>query len=82
MRHLQIDGLMTIAPLAESQNRRKKAFQNLKSFFSILNKAVAPEKQVKELSMGMSDDFLLAIKEGSTMIRVGTNIFGPRKTNA
>jgi pyridoxal phosphate enzyme (YggS family) len=82
LRHLQIDGLMTIAPLAENQNRRKKAFQNLKSFFSILNKAVAPEKQVKELSMGMSDDFLLAIKEGSTMIRVGTNIFGPRKTNA
>ena len=48
----------------------------------MVNEAIAPEKQVKELSMGMSDDFLLAIKEGSTMIRVGTNIFGPRKTNA
>ena len=80
--HIQIDGLMTIGPLTENQNRRKKAFQKLKSFFSAVNEAVAPEKQVKELSMGMSDDFLLAIKEGSTMIRVGTNIFGPRKTNA
>ena len=80
--HIQIDGLMTIGPLTENQNRRKKAFQKLKSFFSAVNEAVAPEKQVKELSMGMSDDFLLAIKEGSTMIRVGTNIFGPRKRNA
>jgi len=80
--HIQIDGLMTIGPLTVNQNRRKKAFQKLKSFFSAVNEAVAPEKQVKELSMGMSDDFLLAIKEGSTMIRVGTNIFGPRKTNA
>ena len=82
MSHIQIDGLMTIGPLTENQDRRKKAFQKLKSFFSAVNEAVAPEKQVKELSMGMSDDFLLAIKEGSTMIRVGTNIFGPRKTNA
>ena len=80
--HIQIDGLMTVGPLTENQNRRKKAFQKLKSFFSMVNEAIAPEKQVKELSMGMSDDFLLAIKEGSTMIRVGTNIFGPRKTNA
>ena len=73
---------MTVGPLTEDQNRQKKAFQNLKSFFSMVNEAVAPEKQVKELSMGMSEDFPLAIKEGSTMIRIGTNIFGPRKRNA
>ena len=48
----------------------------------MINEALSPEKQAKELSMGMSDDFLLAIKEGSTMIRIGTNIFGSRKTNA
>jgi|TARA_B100001105_G_scaffold39537_1_gene28459 hypothetical protein len=80
--NLQVDGLMTIGPLTKDQNKRKKAFQNLKDFFSIINKAVGPEKQARELSMGMSDDFLLAIKEGSTMIRIGTNIFGARKTNA
>ena len=82
LKHIQIDGLMTVGPLTEDQNRQKKAFQNLKSFFSMVNEAVAPEKQVKELSMGMSEDFPLAIKEGSTMIRIGTNIFGPRKRNA
>jgi pyridoxal phosphate enzyme (YggS family) len=80
--NLQVDGLMTIGPLSKNQNKRKKAFQSLKDFFSIVNKIISPEKQIKELSMGMSDDFLLATKEGSTMIRVGTNIFGTRKTSA
>ena len=80
--NLQVDGLMTIGPLTDNQNKRKKAFQSLKDFFSMINETLSPEKQAKELSMGMSDDFLLAIKEGSTMIRVGTNIFGSRKTNA
>ena len=80
--NLQVDGLMTIGPLSKDQNKRKKAFQSLKDFFSIVNKIISPEKQIKELSMGMSDDFLLATKEGSTMIRVGTNIFGTRKTSA
>ena len=82
MPNLQVDGLMTIGPLTKDQNKRKKAFQSLKDFFSIVNKIISPEKQIKELSMGMSDDFLLATKEGSTMIRVGTNIFGTRKTSA
>ena len=82
MPNLHIEGLMTVGPPAKDQNKRKKAFQGLKDLFSIINKAIGPEKRVKELSMGMSDDFLLAIKEGSTMIRVGTNIFGARKTNA
>ena len=80
--NLQVDGLMTIGPLTDNQNKRKKAFQSLKGFFSMINETLSPEKQAKELSMGMSDDFLLAIKEGSTMIRIGTNIFGSRKTNA
>ena len=80
--NLQVDGLMTIGPSSKDQNKRKKAFQSIKDFFSIINKIISPEKQIKELSMGMSDDFLLAIKEGATMIRVGTNIFGTRKTSA
>ena len=80
--NLQVDGLMTIGPLTDNQNKRKKAFQSLKDFFSMINETLSPEKQAKELSMGMSEDFLLAIKEGSTMIRIGTNIFGSRKTNA
>ena len=80
--NLQVDGLMTIGPLTDNQNKRKKAFQSLKDFFSMINETLSPEKQPKELSMGMSEDFLLAIKEGSTMIRIGTNIFGSRRTNA
>jgi len=80
--NLQVDGLMTIGPLTDNQNKRKKAFQSLKDFFSMINETLSPEKQAKELSMGMSEDFLLAIKEGSTMIRIGTNIFGSRRTNA
>ena len=73
---------MTIAPLTKDKTKIKKAFQKLKELFLETNSALPKAQQMTELSMGMSDDLLVAIKEGSTMVRVGTAIFGERKRDA
>ena len=73
---------MTIAPLTKDKTKIKKAFQKLRKFFLETNSALPKAQQMTELSMGMSDDLLVAIKEGSTMVRVGTAIFGERKRDA
>ena len=61
--------------------KKKKSFRDLKKLFLEINDRLTKEQQMTELSMGMSSDFLLAIKEGATMIRLGTSIFGERKEN-
>jgi pyridoxal phosphate enzyme (YggS family) len=73
--NIELTGLMTIAPLTNDKNLIRKSFKylsnlkaNLKSNGIILN----------ELSMGMTDDFDIAIEEGATMLRIGTAIFGER----
>ena len=80
--NIKIEGLMTIAPLTKDKTKIKKAFQKLKELFLETNSALPKAQQMTELSMGMSDDLLVAIKEGSTMVRVGTAIFGERKRDA
>ncbi len=67
---IEIEGLMTIAPLVEPEETRPH-FRKLKE--------LALKCKLKELSMGMSNDFQVAIEEGATMIRIGTAIFGERK---
>ncbi len=74
--HIEILGLMSIpSPEGEAQ----KAFASLRELMSKANQADAYPKQLHELSMGMSGDFADAIREGSTMIRVGTALFGARQ---
>ena len=80
--NIKIEGLMTIAPLTKDKTKIKKAFQKLKELFLETNSVLPKAQQMTELSMGMSDDLLVAIKEGSTMVRVGTAIFGERKRDA
>ena len=80
--NIKIEGFMTIAPLTKDKTKIKKAFQKLRKFFLETNSTLPKAQQMTELSMGMSDDFLIAIKEGSTMVRVGTAIFGERKRDA
>ena len=77
--NVEVKGIMTIAPLEFEKDER-----NLRKFFAKTNKIF--QENIKpiipytnaQLSMGMSNDFEIAIQEGSTMIRVGTAIFGPR----
>jgi pyridoxal phosphate enzyme (YggS family) len=74
---LQIRGIMTIAPLSADKEDTRKAFRRLARLGEKLRGAF-PEADFSVLSMGMSGDFPLAIEEGSTLIRIGTAIFGER----
>jgi len=74
--HLQVDGLMTIAPLAEDPDIARRCFARLRTLRDELaHRSGAP---LRELSMGMSGDFEAAIAEGSTLVRVGTALYGAR----
>ena len=78
--HLQIDGLMTIAPLGTSPDETailaRRTFANLRAIRDDL--ARRGGRPLRELSMGMTGDFAAAIMEGSTLVRVGTALFGTR----
>ena len=77
--HVQIKGLMGMATFTEDENQIRKEFRSLKQLFETLkNKNLPSFVQLEELSMGMSGDYLIAQEEGSTMVRVGSAIFGAR----
>ncbi|MEX1189261.1 MAG: YggS family pyridoxal phosphate-dependent enzyme [Bacteroidia bacterium] len=77
--HVSIRGLMAMATFTEDSNQISNEFEGLKSFYDeIKRKYFSDDKEFDVLSMGMSSDYELAIKEGSTMIRVGSAIFGSR----
>jgi hypothetical protein len=76
LRHLQVDGLMTIAPLAGGADTARRTFARLREIRGLL--ASASGARLRELSMGMSGDMDAAIAEGSTIVRVGSALFGPR----
>lgn len=75
---LRLDGLMTIGPLSMEEGPTRRAFESLRKLREAQEERFSVS--LKELSMGMSGDFEWAILEGSTMVRVGTALFGPRKT--
>ena len=75
-----IAGVMGMASNVDDRNRIETDFDQLKSLFDLLAGGVmAGNRDFKILSMGMSDDFELAIARGSTAVRIGTDIFGPRE---
>lgn len=74
---LSLDGLMTIGPLSMEEEPTRRAFAQLRNLREDLEERFLIS--LKELSMGMSGDFEWGILEGSTMVRVGTALFGPRK---
>lgn len=79
LKHISINGLMGMATNTESQKQIEAEFCSLNSFFTeIKQKFFSQEPNFKELSMGMSHDFHQAITEGSTLVRVGSKIFGER----
>ena len=77
--NIKIEGLMTIGPTKPEHTHRERAFKSLKELFTKINTKLPLEKQMTEISMGMSGDFELGIKSGSTMVRIGTAIFGKRE---
>ena len=79
MQHVSITGVMGIATNTSSETQLRKEFRYLKSCFDELKAEFFPNTPAfKEISMGMSSDYQLAMEEGSTMIRVGSSIFGAR----
>ncbi|KGL60830.1 MULTISPECIES: YggS family pyridoxal phosphate-dependent enzyme [unclassified Polaribacter] len=79
LENIKIVGFMGMATFTDNQEQLKKEFLSLKSFFDTQKlRALASNCELKILSMGMSGDYPLAIENGSTMIRVGSSIFGNR----
>lgn len=77
--NIRIAGLMGMATFTEDKSQVRKEFRTLKSLFEKLRSSELPKVfQLAEVSMGMSGDYKIAVEEGSTMIRVGTAIFGER----
>lgn len=76
-KHLRVDGLMTIAPLSTDPAVAQRTFARLRLLRDEL--AARSGLPLRELSMGMSGDLALAIAEGSTLVRVGTALFGTRQ---
>ncbi|HEY6144078.1 MAG TPA: alanine racemase, partial [Flavobacterium sp.] len=79
MKNIRIVGLMGMATFTDNQNQIKKEFTHLKSIFdSLSTKPKIQNLEPKTISMGMSGDYQLAIECGSTMVRIGSSIFGGR----
>lgn len=79
MKNIRIVGLMGMASFTDDKEQVRSEFRSLKLFFERLKKSNLPSNiTMAELSMGMSGDYSIAIEEGSTMVRIGTAIFGSR----
>ena len=79
LKNIEIKGLMGMATLTQNEDIIRKEFQALKKLFDSLGLAnLSGHVTMKELSMGMSADYKIAVQEGSTLVRIGTTIFGER----
>jgi pyridoxal phosphate enzyme (YggS family) len=78
MKNIRIVGLMGMATFTDNQNQIKKEFSHLKSIFNGLQSLQTANCKLQTVSMGMSGDYQLAITCGSTMVRIGSSIFGGR----
>ena len=79
LKNINIAGLMGMATFTDDKNQIRSEFKSLKMLFDELkNMYFVDNASFKEISMGMSDDYQIAIEEGSTMVRVGSSIFGVR----
>ncbi len=79
MQNIKICGVMGIGSITDDENQTRKEFKNLKEIFERLKEEFFKAKNsFCEISMGMSSDYFLAIEEGSTIVRIGSSIFGGR----
>jgi uncharacterized pyridoxal phosphate-containing UPF0001 family protein len=78
LENLEVRGLMTMAPMVADPERVRPIFEKLRLLRDYLQKAVPGDWA--ELSMGMTEDYTVAVEEGATLLRIGRAIFGPRGT--
>ncbi|SFP05040.1 YggS family pyridoxal phosphate-dependent enzyme [Salibacterium halotolerans] len=76
---VQVAGLMTMAPFDENSEKTRPVFRKLRELRSDVQKQQAPHAPCPHLSMGMSNDFAVAVEEGATFVRIGTDLVGNRK---
>ncbi len=80
MEHLELSGLMTIGPLTSDPDLIRSVYNMVRKLFGEIKSAHRERESFNILSMGMSDDYELAIEAGANMIRIGRALFGPRAT--
>jgi pyridoxal phosphate enzyme (YggS family) len=79
LRFIRIDGLMGMASLTGDTEKIRSEFRRLKKIFqNVQSRKMPANVAMRELSMGMSSDYKIALEEGSTLVRIGTAIFGER----
>jgi pyridoxal phosphate enzyme (YggS family) len=79
MQNINISGIMGMATFTDNQQQVKEEFRTLESYFQIIKSHYFKyNEEFREISMGMSGDFELGIEQGSTMVRIGSAIFGDR----
>jgi PLP dependent protein len=78
--NVKVHGLMGMATLTNDRDQIRKEFRRLKNLFEKLKAMNLPYTEIKDLSMGMSADYKVALEEGSTMVRIGSALFGTRSS--
>jgi pyridoxal phosphate enzyme (YggS family) len=78
LKNVSLKGFMTMPPFSENPEDSRPYFQKLRQLAESIAKKNIPNVSLKEISMGMSGDFEVAVEEGATLVRVGTAIFGER----
>ena len=81
LQHIRVKGLMTIAPFVENPEENRAIFADLHKLYVDIKQKNIDNGTVSILSMGMTNDYEVAIEEGATMVRIGTGIFGARNYN-
>jgi len=80
LEHLRIEGFMAVPPFRENPEEVRPFFTALKNLQVELQVLKIPNVMLNELSMGMTHDYAVAVEEGATIVRIGTALFGPRKS--
>lgn len=78
LKHLRIRGLMAIPPICERPEENRKYFREMNNIFLDIRDKKIDNSNIDILSMGMSDDYEVAVSEGATLVRIGTALFGRR----
>jgi pyridoxal phosphate enzyme (YggS family) len=76
--NMRVEGLMTVPPFRKNLEEVRPFFRELRELRERLNELRLPNVDLRELSMGMTHDYTVAIEEGATIVRIGTALFGPR----
>ena len=78
LKNIRVQGLMTMGPFLDDPEGLRPYFRKTRALFEQLMNNKIENVEMKHLSMGMSDSYLIAIEEGATLVRIGTKIFGQR----